>query len=104
MKTASYIILAYGILVIIGGIIGYAKSQSLPSIISGVIFGLLILGSAFFMFNENPLGTYAALALSAILAVFFVYRFMGSHKFMPAGLMIVLSVISIITLLLNLRK
>ncbi|MFQ5865498.1 MAG: TMEM14 family protein [bacterium] len=101
---ASYIILAYGILVLVGGILGYVKSQSLPSIISGGIFGLLIIASAILMLKGMAVGTYSALVISVFLAAFFLYRFIGSHKFMPAGLMIILSLISVITLIINLRK
>ncbi|MFQ6112980.1 MAG: TMEM14 family protein [bacterium] len=104
MKMASYIILAYGVLVLVGGILGYVKSQSLPSIISGVIFGILIILSAAIMLKGMAVGTYSALIISAFLAVFFTYRFIVSHAFMPAGLMIILSLISLITLIINLRR
>ncbi len=101
---ASYIILVYGMLVIVGGVVGFVKSGSVPSIIAGSAFGILIIGSALLTLKENVVGWYAALTCACFLAVFFGFRYYGSHKFMPAGLMIILSVVAIITILLSLRK
>ncbi|MFQ5751936.1 MAG: TMEM14 family protein, partial [bacterium] len=96
----NYLVLIYGILVIVGGILGYVKSKSVPSIISGSIFGVLIVGSSLLMFKAIALGSYAALVLSVFLAVLFGFRFKVSRKFMPAGLMIILSLAASITLIL----
>jgi len=97
------IVLVYGLLVLAGGIMGYVKAKSLPSIIMGIIFGVFIIWSSTIMYKGDPLGTYLSLAASLILAAFFAMRFRVTKKFMPAGLMIILSVISVITLLIRLR-
>jgi uncharacterized membrane protein (UPF0136 family) len=43
MNPAIIAAIAYGILSICGGIIGYVQAQSKPSLISGTISGLLLI-------------------------------------------------------------
>lgn len=84
----------YAVLLAVGGVIGYTKAGSRPSLIAG-------LGSAVAAFLalllslQNPswgMGLGAVVAI--LLAVFFGYRFaVKTRKFMPAGLLAVMSVI-----------
>ncbi|MFQ5638034.1 MAG: TMEM14 family protein [bacterium] len=100
----AYLIMVYGVLVLLGGIMGYVKSKSIPSVIMGSIFGVLILIGSWQMLKENVIGWGLVLGLSIFLTIFFGYRFWTSMKFMPAGLMILLSLISTVVLLLNRMK
>lgn len=101
---AAYIVLTYGVLVVAGGIMGYVKSKSLPSILAGGISGVLIIISSILMMNQSSAGSFLALALSVMLLIMFGLRFQSSKKLMPSGLMIILSLISLVTLLLHLRN
>ncbi|NIV93163.1 hypothetical protein GWN42_10260 [candidate division KSB1 bacterium] len=96
-----YVVLVYGILVAIGGVMGYAKAKSRPSLIMGSVFGLLILVSSWLLFGGNKMGWNLAFILSVFLTLFFAYRFKVSRKFMPAGLMVVLSLITVVVLFLK---
>ena len=96
----AYIVLVYGILVAAGGVMGYVKSKSRPSLISGILFGALLIGCSVFMLNGDVRATYVALVLSLVLLAIFFFRFRVSRKFMPAGLMIILSLAASITLIL----
>lgn len=98
---AGYAILIYGVLVLLGGVLGYAKAQSKPSLISGVVFGVLLLVSGWLMLEARAWGWYLAIVLAGFLTAFFAFRFKNTRKFMPAGLMVVLSVAAIAVLLLN---
>lgn len=93
------VVLIYGILVLLGGGLGYAKAKSLPSLLSGSVFGVLLIICSILMFQAKSVGTYTALLLSFFLGIFFAFRYKGSRKFMPAGLMIVLSLVTFIVLL-----
>lgn len=97
----TYFAFVYGILTIVGGLIGYFKAGSQASLISGGLSGLLILASAFALLKGKPLGYYGLLGLSLLLAVFFGMRFFKAWAFMPAGLMLTLSVITLIGLLVK---
>lgn len=91
MKTAAYLVLAYGLFIFLGGMIGFAKAHSMASLISGILFAVIIIVSAVAMLKDYRAGFYAALATSGFLTAFFVCRFTSSYKFMPAGLMFILS-------------
>ncbi len=99
MNKISWLVIAYGILLIIGGITGYVISHSPASLIAGSLFGLLAIASGIGINAQVKFASYAALALTVILSCFFTYRFFLSYKFLPAGLMVVLSLLLFITLL-----
>lgn len=98
---AAYVVLTYGILVIAGGFMGYAKAKSKPSLIAGGIFGVIVIIAALLMLKLNPIGSYLALAASVFLLLFFSRRFSATKKFMPSGLMVTLSLVTVLTLLTN---
>ncbi len=95
----GYAILIYGLLVLLGGIMGYAKARSTPSLVSGSAFGFLLIVSAWLMLQGRAVGWYLALGVSVVLAVFFANRFRATRAFMPAGLMILLSLVAVAVLL-----
>lgn len=76
----------YAVLMAGGGIGAFLKSGSKPSLISGVVAGIL-LGVAYAKDNVT-----AALVLAAVLGVVFSLRLVKTKKFMPAGLLLILSV------------
>lgn len=96
---AAYVVLVYGVLVIAGGIMGYAKAKSKPSLIAGGLFGIIAIVGALLMLQQNDGGFYISLAASFLLLIFFSRRFGATKKFMPAGLMMALSLITVLTLL-----
>ncbi|HEX9653226.1 MAG TPA: TMEM14 family protein [bacterium] len=96
---AAYVVLVYGVLVIAGGVMGYAKAKSTPSLISGGLFGVIVIIAALLMLQGNPVGIYVSLAAAFLLLIFFSRRFSTTKKFMPAGLMMALSLITVLTLL-----
>lgn len=90
--------LLYGILLLIGGIVGYVKAKSKPSLISGVLSGLLFLLSAFLQWQQVALGLILAQIITILLAIVFIVRLWKTRKFMPAGLMSMISVAMLIIL------
>ena len=81
----------YGILLILGGIMGYVKAKSIWSLITGVVCGILILISTNFGSHNKKMQYFNVVMISLILAIFFYIRFNATHGFMPAGLMLILS-------------
>src|SRR6184192_4796837 len=86
----------FGALTIVGGIIGYVKAGSVPSIIAGAITGVLLLVAGALLPEHRAAGLAAAFIVSLLLAAQFVPKFIRTGKVMPAGMMSVLSVIGII--------
>jgi len=80
----------YATLVAAGGVIGYAKAGSIPSLAAGLIFGG-ILGFGAYQTSVNPNNYYVTYGTSTALAGMMGWRFYNSGKFMPAGLVAALS-------------
>ncbi len=98
----GWIVLIYGILVAAGGIMGYARAKSAPSLIAGGISGLILIGAAVAMMRgAYQVGWWLALIIALLLLVNFGVRSLSGFKMMPGGLMIILSLIAIIMLLIN---
>lgn len=91
--------LTYGILAIIGGVVGYRKANSTVSLISGGISGLLLVFAAFVQLQGQTWGLILAAVITAILVVFFAFRLAKTRKFMPAGLMVILGVVALATMI-----
>jgi uncharacterized membrane protein (UPF0136 family) len=99
MNLATVTTFIYGILLLIGGIMGYVTAKSKPSLISGVISGLLLLITAFIQLQQISAGLIIAQIVTIFLAVVFTIRLLKTRKFMPAGLMLVVSVATFVILL-----
>ena len=81
----------FAALVATGGVIGFAKAGSIPSLAAGLTFGG-ILGIGAYLTSVNPANYYLTAGTSAVLGSFMGYRFYNSGKFMPAGLICLLSI------------
>lgn len=103
MKNQSYVIWIYALLLLIGGYMGFSKAGSLTSIISASVFAFLLLCCGIGVWKDYKAAYRVALGLIVVLVGFFSYRFWLTHAFMPAGLMIILSLLVLVILLANPR-
>ena len=87
-SPSAIALLAYGVIAIIGGIIGFTKSQSKASIISGSISGLGLIITGIATAQNQEWGKIAGMVIASLLVIVFVVRLIKTKKFMPAGLMI----------------
>ncbi|XP_051266958.1 transmembrane protein 14C isoform X2 [Dicentrarchus labrax] len=76
----------YAALVASGGVIGYVKAGSVPSLAAGLLFGGLA-GFGAYQISNEPNNVWVSLATSGVLSGVMGKRFYASRKFMPAGLM-----------------
>lgn len=100
MDATSIYFLIFGALTIIGGVIGYVKAGSLPSIIAGTITGILLVVAGWILPAHRTTGLVIGLIVSLLLAAQFVPKFIRTRAPMPAGLMSILSVIGIVVAVL----
>jgi len=98
MKIAAIATLAYGFLVLAGGIFGYIQAKSLPSLITGGVCGLILLVAGGYIWQGHMPAAYVAGATALLLSLFFAYRFSTSGKFMPGGLMLALGFVAVVVL------
>ena len=88
---SAHPVFSLGALTIIGGSIGYLKKGSKASLIAGVGFGGLLIGSGVLISGENQFEGHAlASVTSGAMALGMGQRFLKSGKFMPSGLVAVL--------------
>jgi uncharacterized membrane protein (UPF0136 family) len=93
---AKIYFIVFGLLTIVGGVIGYVKAGSTASIVAGAISGIALIAAAFLLPNNLAIGLIIAGVVSIALAARFIPAFMKTGKVMPAGLMAILSVIGVI--------
>ena len=88
--------IVYGALLIVGGVVGYRKAGSRPSLIMGSLSGLLaILVSSWGLKGHDLPALFLLAGEAIILSAFFYMRYANSKKFMPAGMMTVVSAVSL---------
>ena len=93
LENARLYLLLFGVLAIAGGIVGFAKAKSRPSLIAGSASGLLLLLAGYLVGTASArAGLLLGLVVSLALAGRFVPGFTKSRKLMPAGLMALLSI------------
>lgn len=99
MTKAAYVVLGYGLLIFVGGMIGFAQAHSNGSLIAGSIFSLLLIISAVMLYRKVVIGYFFSVGLTVLLIAFFGYRFFLTHKMMPAGMMCAVSLAVLSTLI-----
>lgn len=95
-KLSSLSSTIYGILLIIGGIMGFVKAHSKWSLITGLISGALILLATKRGSFNSRMQHFSVALISLLLATFFYFRFNTTHLFMPSGLMLILSALNFV--------
>lgn len=91
IQKQSYLIIVYASLLLIGGIIGFIQAGSLASILAATPCAIILFGCSYLMRQGQQMGYLMGLSLLVILLFFFIYRFFLTYHFMPAGLMILLT-------------
>jgi len=89
--SPNKILWIYIVLLVVGGLIGYFKAKSPVSLIMSVLFAVaLSLCAAGIIFKD-----YVADIFLAALLVVFAIRLAKTKKFMPAGLMLIVTLITL---------
>jgi len=96
MSSAAILTFLYAAFSIVGGIVGYQQAGSKPSLISGVITGILLIIGGIGIFQGQAWGLWLAIAITLLLITVFIYRLIKTRKFVPAGLMVTLGVVALI--------
>jgi uncharacterized membrane protein (UPF0136 family) len=91
MPKNAILVGLYGIIVLMGGIIGFIVANSVPSLVMSALFSVLIFFTVHSIYRGNTRGLVYASLLAFLLTLFFSYRFFISLKVMPAGFMFFIS-------------
>ena len=91
MQWPRVLLYVYGFLLIFGGLMGYIKARSVPSVVAGVVCGLIAIFLGYdYVWRFAP---HCAFILALILIFLMGRRYLRTRQPMPALLIVVLSVI-----------
>ena len=97
--------LVFGILTILGGIIGFVKAKSRASLIAGSICGIVLVASGVIIMRGEPrFGLILGLLVSVALAGQFVPKVMLNRAPIHSIIMAVLSAVSLVLTLISFAK
>ena len=89
---ASTVLWIYIVLLLVGGLIGFFKAGSKVSLITSSVFAALLVLTAVPGIFEHTFALGLANVLMAVLLVVFAVRLAKTKKFMPSGLMLVMTI------------
>ena len=90
--TTAFVI--YGALMFLGGVFGFVKAGSKVSLIMGIISGILIFAGVALLGPAHTTGRAVLTFTSFVLSGVFAIRLLKTRKFMPSGMLLVLSLIA----------
>jgi uncharacterized membrane protein (UPF0136 family) len=93
----AVLLLGYGALMGLGGVMGYRRSDSKISLVVGGFFGILLILCGALAWAGYQAPAYIGFALSILMMLLFSVRYRRTKKFRPAGLMAVVSLIVVVT-------
>jgi len=81
----------YIVLLLVGGLIGFLKAKSRVSLITSAVFAVVLVLTQTGIFEPRAARQLANI-LMAVLLVVFALRLAKTRKFMPSGLMLVVTI------------
>jgi uncharacterized membrane protein (UPF0136 family) len=85
------VLVCYIVLLLAGGLMGFIKAGSRISLITSVAFAAALAVGEFALAD----GRISVLVLQAVLIAVFAVRWTKTRKFMPSGLMVLLTVLAL---------
>ena len=98
-EIAKWSLVVFGWLVLMGGVMGWVKAKSKASLISAIVAQTFLVSAfAACIAASMAIGLLSGAAVTLLLTIVFIIRFYKTKKFMPSGLMILLSLLETILL------
>jgi len=92
---ASTVLWVYIVLLLVGGLMGFLKAGSKVSLISSSVFAAVLVLTAVPGVFERKFALGLSNVLLATLLVVFAIRLAKTKKFMPSGMMLVLTILAL---------
>ncbi|MGA3283465.1 MAG: TMEM14 family protein [Verrucomicrobiota bacterium] len=89
---ANTVLWIYIILLLVGGLIGFLKAKSKVSLVTSAVFAALLVLTTLRGIFQPAFARDLANILMALLIVVFAVRLAKTKKFMPSGLMLVVTI------------
>ena len=94
LLLGQVILVVYGMLLIVGGVMGKVKSGSTASMVAGCLSGAASLAGYVISFGNADLGLMIGAMVALLLTGVFISRFFRTRKVMPAGVVLLLSMVA----------
>ena len=91
-NSANLVLWIYIVLLLVGGLIGFLKANSKVSLIMSSVFAALLILTAVKGILDAKFAWNLANILMAALLVVFAMRLAKTKKFMPSGMMLVVTI------------
>lgn len=104
MNLFQAVLLVYLLVILGGGVMGYVSAQSVPSLVAGLVSAILLAIALWLSFQNPKLGFGIAGVVALALAIFFTMRFLNTGKWMPGGISMILSGVTVILMLVALLR
>jgi uncharacterized membrane protein (UPF0136 family) len=91
MKMNAYVVMVYGLFIFVGGLMGYAMANSIPSLVMGSLAALFVIGCGISMLQGKRPAQVGAFVAALVLCSFFCYRFLRTGMVFPAAPMVAAS-------------
>lgn len=92
---ANTVLWIYIILLVIGGLIGFLKSKSQISLIASSVFAALLVLTAVPWIFQPRFALGLSDVIMAMILVVFAFRLAKTKKFMPSGMLLVLTIVAL---------
>ena len=92
---ADYVVWAYIVLLLIGGLIGFLRAKSKVSLITSAVFAAILVATALPGVLEPSFARIVADIVMGVLVVVFAVRWAKTKKFMPSGLMLAVTILAL---------
>jgi uncharacterized membrane protein (UPF0136 family) len=100
MKLVICASVGLAIVVLCGGWLGYSASGGLVSLFSSVCVAAILLAFAN-LSRRAVIYEYSATALNFLVAIYFAYRMIATERFIPSGILLVVSFLFLFLMLLG---
>ena len=102
MSLGPMVLLVYGILMLLGGFMGYRAGSS-ASLIAGSTSGVLLLVAWLITWSQMALGLWIGVVIAGLLSATFAIRLVKTKKVMPAGGLMAISLLALVLLVISVR-
>lgn len=96
MSLAVLTVALYGVMTLVGGVIGFVKAKSRASLIAGGVAGLLLLACAAGLGSGSRAALWGSQLIALALGIRFIGTYRRTRRVMPDLLMIVLSITTLL--------
>jgi uncharacterized membrane protein (UPF0136 family) len=94
--SATKVLWIYIVLLLVGGLIGFFKGKSKVSLITSAVFAALLAATTLHSVFQTGFARDLANVVLLVLLVVFALRLAKTKKFMPSGLMLVVTLAALV--------